>query len=244
MRWVVSGSLVLALIGCSIKITPPNFNLNVPSVNTTLNVPNYKAPNVNLPIGSSSTTSSTQGSFGLEVAATPANSVEAQATITLSSITQGMTGTPSFSFTTTEPGITITPGASGTATIEASSSSTEHDFFVAVTATSSNEQTTAQVHLVFTTTQSLQCQMTYHGSNLTIGQAIPFQIMASDGEALQIVYFSPGPGGTYSGPNGASMSVTYSQAGPKFVTAFARSVASGTYCNGGYSLQNFVVIQP
>jgi hypothetical protein len=189
-----------------------------------------------------------QPALALQVAANPSNIVDAATPITLSAAAQGFTGTPVFSFTTSESGVTIVQGtgsSANTATITSNSALVAHDFFVQVAATGNGQQVVLPIHLGFTTQpQALLCEIYHDGGDYFVpGDTVAFHIVASHGEPLQIVYFDQGLGGNYSGPFGGSMDATYFLSGPKFITAYAQSIQTGAFCNAGSPLQDFVFVQ-
>jgi hypothetical protein len=178
------------------------------------------------------------------VVASPAASEPASDPITLTASTDGFFGTPTFSFTTTEPGINIVPNGN-IATVTATDGA-NHNFYVTATAnsqTSTNQdQAYRTINLQFVTTVPLNCTVTPSTTKPTVGQTVTFTVTSSNNVPVQFTQFTTD--GTIIGePATNTIEVQYGFAGSQSVSALAVASSNGEQCNNGSTLQSSVTIQ-
>lgn len=177
----------------------------------------------------------------VSVIASPSATVVMGSPLTLTATPSGFSTPPTYSFTTTRAGVTIT-STGAIATVN--SSTAQSDFNVTVTATAGAQVASQTISLAFTSSSSLACSITHPSGLLYVDDTVKFDVVAANGEALLITYFGTHSDGTAVAQTDSSRSVKYTVAGIKNVLVQARSIATGALCQAGGVMSDTIEITP
>ncbi len=177
----------------------------------------------------------------VSLVASPASSVVAGSDITLTATPSGFSATPSYVFSTTRSGVTLS-WVGNIATVK--STAIQSAFDVVVTATAGTQVATHTISLSFTNQTSLACSVSHSSGIYYPGDTVSFNVSATSGEALQITSFTVPSDATLVASTSTSRSVSFSLSGDKTVLVKARSVASGALCQSGSDMSDSVTISP
>lgn len=174
----------------------------------------------------------------------PSASVAVGSSITLTATPSGFSSTPSLTFTTTEPGVSISTLSANSVRIDALDNLPHSNFTVLVTAAGGTQSATNSAVLSFTSASTLACNISYAAGTYHVGDTVSVNVVAATNETLNITYFSA-PGSTAL-PSFAAFPkpLQYSTAGTKYIYALAKSATTGTLCNGGAMMQTTIEILP
>jgi hypothetical protein len=180
-----------------------------------------------------------RGLPAVQVTSSPSAGVAVGQTITLTATATNFASAPQIAFSTSEPGIQLTPNGT-TATVSATDNS-PHQFSVTVKATTANGDYAVEVVPLQFTPASLSCTISPVSGTIAVGNPTAFSVTASNGTALTITHASAGPTASVQSVSASSVNVTFSAAGPQTVSITAQS-AGGIPCNGGNPLQEAVTV--
>lgn len=175
----------------------------------------------------------------VSVIASPATSVVVGNSITLTATPAGFSATPTYVFSTTRSGITLS-WSGNTATV--TSSVAQSAFDVVVTATAGSQTATSVISLGFVANSSLACSIVHPSGLLYPGQTVNFSVVAANGESLLITYFATHSDGVTVASSNSSRSIVYSVPGIKNVLLQAKSTTSGALCQAGAVLSDTIEI--
>jgi hypothetical protein len=166
----------------------------------------------------------------------PAASVVTGNIITLTATPSGFTSTPSYTFTTTQLGVTITSNAN---VAQLTSNGIISSFSVLVTATAGSQSATYTVSgLGFTAPGSLACSIVAPTGVLYTGADQTFEVVANSPatDPLMITYFSTQSDAISVSQTDSSRTVRYVVPGLKTVIIQAKSKTTGALCQAGAAM--------
>ncbi len=171
--------------------------------------------------------------------ASPATSVIAGSTITLTATPNGFSTAPTYTFTTARGGVSITWSGN---VAQVTSATTQSAFDVVVTATAGSQVAQHTLSLSFVAPASLACNITHPAGVLYVADAVPFTVTATNGTPLEITFFSTHSDGVVQSQTNSSRTVKYSVPGIKTVFMTAKAAGGSALCNNGAALSDTVEI--
>ena len=186
-----------------------------------------------------STSVNVAAAAAVSVVASPATSVVYGNTITLTATPANFNTTPTYNFTTTRSGVTITKNGN---VASVNSAVAQSAFTVTVTATAGSQSASTTINLSFLNPSSLPCTLSHTAGTYYINENVVFNVTATSGEALEITSFSTNTDATQTASTDSSRTIRYSAAGSKTAYATARSKSTGALCQAGATLSDTVTI--
>jgi len=174
--------------------------------------------------------------------ATPSNTAPTDGSITVTATPSGFVGTPTYSFYTNDPYVNIV--SNGNVATLTSNTSSAHNFYIAVTASSNGESAFISIPISFTAVTPLNCTLSHPSGTYKINDSVVYTLSANTGEAVTIVDFYAGANGTVNSSTTGTRTVKYSAAGSKWASATGKVRRNNTdvFCNAGATLYDSVTI--
>ncbi len=172
----------------------------------------------------------------------PAATVVAGNIITLTATPSGFTSTPTYTFTTTQVGVTITNNSK---VASVTSNGIISSFNILVTATAGSQSATYTVSgLGFTAPGSLGCSIVAPTGLLYTNSNVTFDVVANSPstDPLQITYFATMSDSTSVSQTDSSRTVKFSVPGVKTVLIQAKSKTTGALCQAGAAMSTTIEI--
>lgn len=185
-----------------------------------------------------------QAGPSVSLSASPATTVPANQTITLTATASNFSSSPTYTWAISGAGLNLVPSGN-TASVTAVNATSTRTGTVTVTASNGSQTATSNIPLTFTAqSTTLNCSISFTAGTYTPGQNVPFSITASTGEALTVTQINVTDGYVVGGVPSQYPFINFFSSGSKLVTALARSTSSGVQCNNGAYLQTTIYIAP